>query len=97
MDLFSVSLFGTAALLIYSAVKGFNPVDVVKYGLGGDAPVTFADQNKGVPQSDPPLHDKVTPLDPNAPDVPDPLSDPGIGSPLTFHPTTDPPPRVTGT
>lgn len=53
MDLFSVVLMGSGGIFIYSAVKGFNPVDVVKYALGGDKPVPFSDQGKGTPQSDP--------------------------------------------
>lgn len=98
MDLFSVVLMGSGGIFIYSAVKGFNPVDVVKYALGGSKPVSFADAGKGTPQSDPPLAPKYN-LGPDGGLTP---SDPGDGdllpgqSPLNYpYPTTDPIPPGT--
>jgi hypothetical protein len=34
-------MFAGGGILIYSGIKAFEPVDVIKWGLGGEKPKTF--------------------------------------------------------
>lgn len=46
---------GIGALLIYSSIRGYNPVDVLKSGLGGDPPESMGGKDKkAVPPRPPP-------------------------------------------
>lgn len=38
LSLFNVILVGTGGILVYSGVKDYNPIDVVKHALGGEPP-----------------------------------------------------------
>lgn len=46
MNLFTLTLTGAGSVLLYSAVKGYNPRDVVMYALGGPKPVSFSEANQ---------------------------------------------------
>lgn len=45
INLVSLTMFTAGALLMYSAVKGFDPRDVVKWALGGKKPKKMQSKN----------------------------------------------------
>lgn len=45
---------GIGALLIYSSIRGYNPIDVLKSGLGGKPPQSAIGNKKAVPPRPPP-------------------------------------------
>lgn len=40
-SLLNVVMFSTGGILIYSGIKAYQPIDVIKWGLGGKKPKTF--------------------------------------------------------
>lgn len=41
-----VVMLGVGAILLYSGIKAYNPIDVVKWGLGGKKPEPFNKKEK---------------------------------------------------
>jgi len=49
VSLVSVVMLGSGIILLYSGVKGYDPRDVIRWGLGGKKPKSFADKKKEDP------------------------------------------------
>jgi hypothetical protein len=41
VNLVNVLMLGTVVILLYSGIKGYDPRDVISYGLGGKKPKTM--------------------------------------------------------
>ena len=67
MNLLTVALIGTGGVLIYSAVKGYDPRDVVRSALSGQSPST--NQAKYVLPSAPADYAPTTDPAPHTPGV----------------------------
>lgn len=65
INLVSLSMFTGGIVLLYSGIKGYDPRDVIKWGMGGKKPKTLQA-----------IHD-----DANTPKVPDEKTDPGQSHP----------------
>ena len=46
ISLLNVVMFSVGGILVYSGIKGYDPRDVIGWGLGGKKPQTMADKNK---------------------------------------------------
>lgn len=64
----NVAMFGVGSILIFSGIKGYDPRDVIKWGLGGKKPKKM---ESAKPQEEP----KVNPDQGNPGDVPRPDDD----------------------
>lgn len=42
----NVVMLGTGGILVYCGIKAFNPIDVIKWGLGGKKPEPFNKKDK---------------------------------------------------
>jgi hypothetical protein len=47
VSLVNVVMLGGGVILLYSGIKGYDPRDVIRWGLGGKKPKTFAEKDKG--------------------------------------------------
>lgn len=54
VNLVNVVMLSTGIILLYSGIKGYDPRDVLRYGLGGKKPKTFAEKDKGKGTISPP-------------------------------------------
>lgn len=59
VNLINVVMLGSGVILLYSGIKGYDPRDVIRWGLGGKKPKSFADKAK----EDPLEHGKKNPQD----------------------------------
>lgn len=71
VNLVAFVTFGTGIVFVYSGVKGYDPRDVIRWGLGGKTPLTFkakakdAATAKVAPGQHPGDSPFTYPLDPN--------------------------------
>lgn len=76
----NVVMFSVGAILLYSGIKAYDPRDVIKWGLGGKKPESFA--TKKDPMGD--NKDNPDPGQRHPGDMPDTYPD-DKGSPASFE------------
>lgn len=73
LSVLNVVMFSVGSILIYSGIKAYYPQDVIKWGLGGKEPESFATKSDGnvKPQVPPGEHPgDLGPWTPDDPDIP---------------------------